>query len=162
EPKTGLLDGDTPITVGGGGGNRPPKRKPPLTEKYTKTVFDPKHFKDSSSSDEDKSYQNSGESARYILFDDGLGVQENLTRYLGDGDIIIEFFHSHDITITQHPFGVQFKLSENQPIANPPQGTQEHHNNADPKLKRINFENNKHWPKDGGNANVGDGWFICV
>jgi hypothetical protein len=149
---------DTPITVGGGGGNRPPKRKLPLTETYTKTVFDHDHFKNPSGSD-DKWYQNSAESARYVLFDDGLGIQENLTRYLGDGDITIKFSHSHDITITQHPFGVKFKFSENLPS-----GTQEHRNTADKKPNRIVFENGKKWPKDHDfdDNNIGDGWFVCI
>jgi hypothetical protein len=152
--KPGMLDSDTPITVGGGGGSRPPKRKLPLSDTYTKIVFDPNHFKNSSPTD-DQWYQNSGESARYVVFDDGLGTQQILTRFLGDGNVTLKFNHSADIKITQSPFGVQFKLSEN-----PPAGTQEHHN-ADPKLKRIEFENGKKWPKN-GDASVGDGWFVCV
>lgn len=148
------MDGDTPITVGGGGGGRPRKEKLPLTDTYTKTRFDHDHFKNSSTSD-DLWYQFSAEAARYVVFDDGLGTKENLTRYLGDGDITLKFSHAKDITITQHPFGVKFKKSEN-PVSSDPA---EHHNN-DPKLKKIEFENYK-WPH-GGDANVGDGWFVCV
>jgi hypothetical protein len=87
------MDGDTPITVGGGGGTRPPKRKMPLTDTYTRIVFDHDHFKNSAGGD-DKWYQFSAESARYVVFDDGLGTKENLTRYLGDGDITLKMSHA--------------------------------------------------------------------